>query len=259
MLAGPVYLTPTELLTRAPLGSISRAEIPGPQFKGRIGQVAFAGSSTGILYVGGYPIDAYPVVVRVAAPGDVGNAQLEISIDGGTTFDDPILMVPNTQDPVPTSPTLGQNVRWSYEVGITGITLLATNGSGTPTSFIAGDQWTFTTTASPKLVQVCGQLSDFFRKWAENTSQKITEIDEADRTFLSHLGRVWLTSDRGDIPDHWIWLYKEAREHFRLESDGDIRLNSQPDPDSFVFPDYETARGPFRFTYPGTRVPVWRH
>lgn len=253
MLAGPVYITPTELLSRAPLGSISRAEIPGPQFRGRIGAVAFAGTSTGSLYVGGYPIDAYPVVVRVAAGGDVGVAQIEVSLDGGTTYDDPVLTIPNTADPIPTSLTAGQMVRWSHEVGITGITLLAANGSGTPNSFIAGDTWAFTTTASPKLLQVCGQLSDLFRKWAENTSQKITDIDEADRTFLAHIGRVWLTSDRGDIPEHWIWLYKEAREHFSLESRGDIRLNSQPDGgDSFVFPDYERARPPFR-------VPFWRH
>jgi hypothetical protein len=245
-------MSPRELLLRAPLGSIPRSEVPGPQFKGKIGPVVFTGTSTGTLTIGGFPIDVYPVVVKVVVGGDVGVAQLAVSLDGGATYDDPILTTPNAQDPDPNSPKFSQMTRWTGEIGITGITLLAINGSGTPNSFVAGDTWSFTTTASPKLLTVCARLSDFFRKWAENSAQKITDIDEADRTFLAHIGRVWLCSDRGDIPEHWMWLYKEAREHFSLESKGDIHLNSFPDPDSFVFPDMERSRGPFRFPY-------WRH
>lgn len=233
MLSGPVYFTPTELLTRAPLGSIPRADVPGP-FKGKIGPVVKTGASTGSIFVGGYVIDAYPVVIRVAVGGELGTAQLEISVNGGTDFDDPVL----------TDPNASLNTRWDHEIGITGLVLSATNG--TAPSFVQGDTWTLTTTASPKLLQVCGELSDYFRKWAENTGQPVTDIDEADRVMLCHIGRMTLVSDRGDVPEYWRELDKRAREHFKLEALGDLKLNSVPDPDGFVFPDYERARDPFR-------------
>lgn len=246
MITGPVFISPTELLTRAPLGSIPRSDVPGP-FKGRIGAVTHPGTSTGTIRLSGYVIDAYEVVVQVAVSGDLGTAEFEISLDGGTTFDDPVLSDPNGQ----------LNTRWDYEIGITGLLLSASNG--TSPSFLAGDTWSCTTTASPKLLQVCGALSDFIRKWLENTGQSITDIDEADRTHLCQVGRVWLVSDRGEVPAHWLALYKEARTYFHLESKGDLRANVVPNQDSFVFADYERARGPFRFTNPNTGRPIWRH
>lgn len=244
MLSGPVYITPTELLTRAPLGSITRAEVPGP-FKGRIGPVSFAGTSTGTITLGGYVIDAYPVVLRIVVPGDLGTMQLAISLDGGATFDDPLLSRGNQ---------VTDNTIWRDDIGITGLVFTASSGA-----YVSGDTWTCTTTASPKLLSVCGALSDLYRKWAQNTGQKIDDIDEADRTMLCQLGRVWLTSDRGEIPEQWVKLAATAEKYFRLESLGDIRQNSVPDPDSFVYPDFEQARPAYRYTYPGTRVPVWRH
>lgn len=243
MLSGPVYITPHELLTRAPLGAIPRSDVPGP-FRGRIGPVVHAGMSAGSLTVGGFVIDAYPVVIEVVTPGDLGTMQLAVSLDGGATYDDPLLSEANQVN----------NTVWSCEVGITGLTLSAAAGA-----YVAGDTWTLSTTASPKLVSICGALSDLYRKWAQNTAQRIDDIDEADRTMLCQLGRVWLTSDRGDIPEHWIKLAASAERYFRLESLGDLRPNSAPDPDSFVYPDIERARSPFKFTYPGTCVPVWRH
>jgi hypothetical protein len=246
MLSGPVYITPTELLTRAPLGAIPRSDVPGP-FKGKITAVSHLGTSTGQLRLGGSPIDAYDVVVNVVVGGDLGTAEFGVSLDGGVTFDDPILSDPNGQ----------LNTRWDYAVGITGLVLSASNG--TSPSFVAGDTWSCTTTASPKLLQVCGALSDFIRKWLENTGQSIADIDEADRTHLCHVGRVWLCSDRGEVPAHWLALYKEARTYFHLESKGDLRANVVPNQDSFVFADYERARGPFRFVDPNTGRRIWRH
>lgn len=246
MIAGPVFITPTELLTRAPLGAIPRSDIPGP-FKGKVGPILFVGTSTGQLRLGGYVIDAYDVVIRVAVGGDLGTAEFEVSLDGGVSYADPVLSEPNSS----------LNTRWDYEIGITGLVLSATNA--TSPSFTAGDTWSCTTTASPKLLQVCGALSDFIRKWLENTGQSITDIDEADRTHLCHVGRVWLCSDRGEVPAHWLALYKEARGYFRMESMGDLRANVVPNQDSFVFADYERARGPFRFVDPNTGRPIWRH
>lgn len=233
MLSGPVYLTPTELLTRAPLGSIPRADVPGP-FKGKVGTVTKTGASTGTIVIAGYPIDAYPVVIRVAVSGELGTAQLEISTNAGVDYSDPVL----------TDPNASLNTRWDHEIGITGLVISATNG--TAPSFVLGNTWMCTTTASEKLVMLCGSLSDYFRKWAENTGQPVTDIDGADRDMLCHIGRMMLVSDRGDVPDYWRELDKRAREHFKLEALGDLKLNSVPDPDGFVFPDYETARAPYR-------------
>lgn len=252
MLAGPVFLTPNDLFERAPLGAIPRADVPGKQ-AGRIGPVVHTGLSTGSLRVLGYVIDAYPSIVQVVTPGDIGTAEFVISTDGGTTFSDPLLSDPNAFG----------NQRWDYEVGITGIQIQAVNGSGSPSSFLAGDSWTFTTTASAYLLKLCGALSDLFRKWAENTGQTIEQIDEADLTMLCHLGRHWLTSDRGTVPEDWRRLAMRAEERFKLESTGDIRLNSIPDPDGFVFPDFEHARRAFRFEIPGCGpggyATGWRH
>lgn len=251
MLSGPVYITPHELLTRAPLGAIPRSDIPGYAFRGKVGVVSHSGTSTGSIRVDGFPIDAYPAVIQVDAPGDLGVASFAISLDGGVTFDDPLLSVPNAVN----------NIRWDQEIGITGMVLHAFDGAGSPTSFVAGDTWTLTSTASPKLLQVCGALSDYFRKWADNVGKPLTDIDEADLTMLAQLGRVWLCGDRGEIPKSWWEHYREAREHFRLEATGDIRLNAQPPgiEDALVFSDVEQARPAYRYTYPGTHVPVWRH
>lgn len=252
-LSGPVYFTPTELLTRAPLGAIPRSEIPGPMFTGKRGPVVPTGASTGRLIVGGYPIDVYDVIIRVAVGGDIGTAQFEVSIDGGTTYGDPYLTSTNNYQNIPAKAS------WQTEITYTGLNIRAENGSGTPNSFLAGDTWTLTTTASEKLLQVCGVLSDWCRKWYQNTGQPVTDIDEASREMWCWLGRWLLCAGRGDVPEDWKRLAELAEKTFKLESTGDIHQNSTPDPDGFVFPQYERARGSFRFNYPGTCIPVWRH
>lgn len=253
-MANAIAFTPTELLTRAPLGAISRAEIPGREFKGKIGTVTKTGMSTGSIVVGGYPIDVYPVVLRVKTGGDLDVAELEISTNGGTDYDDAVLMDANAYAELTSIP------RWTYEIGITGVTLVAKNGTS-PNSFILGDTWTFTTTASEKIKQICRVISAYWFKWAENTAQTITDADEADRNMMAEYGRWMLVAGRGEVPADWKEMADNARKHFRLESLGDLKLNSQPDGgDNFVFPDYERARPAFRFTTGGPcDRPVWSH
>ena len=229
------YFTPNELFERAPLGVIPRADLPGKQ-AGKIGPVVHGGASTGTLRALGYVIDTYPSIVEVVTPGDIGVAEIIVSTDAGATFSDPILTDPNAL----------ANERWDYEVGITGIQLQALNGSGSPTSFLMGDTWTFTTTGPKYLLDLCIALSALFRKWACNTGQPVNVIDDADKTMLCHLGRHWLTSDRGSVPPAWVELGKSAMAYFKLESLGDIGLNSEPDPNNHVFADYERVRPPFR-------------
>lgn len=235
-MATPILITPTQLLTLAPLGAIPRADIPGPQFRGRVGAVTHSGASTGLLTVGGFSVDVTPVVVKVVTPGDIGVAEFAISTDAGVSFDDPVLTTGNNM----------ANLRWDYEIGITGLQIEALNGGGTPNSFLVNDTWLLNSTASPMLLQCCAALSALFLKWAMNTSQKIDEIDEADRTMLAQLGRHWLVAGRGNVPEDWQRLAKIAEKRFEMESKGDLNLNSTPDPNGFVFGDYEQVRPAFR-------------
>jgi len=239
------FLTPTKVLYLAPLGAIPRAEIPGPQGCGTIGAVTHSGMSTGMIQVGGCPVDVEQVILRVKTGGDLGVAELEISTDNGMNFGDALLMEANAyaQDPLLS--------RWTNEIGGTGIVIVATNGVGTPNSFIAGDTWTFTTTASPLILQHIASAEAIWLKWAMNTGQKIDFIDAGDQQFIAEIVRVKLVAGRGKVEPDWWTLYHEAMKHFKCESTGDIRLNSTPDPDAFVFPDRERTRPPFSS--------YWRH
>lgn len=239
MVTGQVYLTPTNLVTYAPFGSITVAEIPGRAHCGRIiNQVPAAGP--GQIVLGGYPVDAKDFALRVAIGGEIGVAEFELSDDGGLIYQNPILTTPNSM----------QNSRWEYEFQPQGVYIFGYNATTAP-SFTAGQVWTWSTTASPLLLKICAALSALFRKWALNQGQPIDDIDEADAIMLCQLGRVWACGNRGDIPEDWKMLAREAYRHFALEAKGDIKLGSRPDPDGFVFPNYELTRDPF--------AGFWRH
>lgn len=239
-LSGPVYITPRDLLQRAPLGAIPRSDIPGPAYCGRIGPVTHVGASTGVVRVTGYPVDAVPMVVKCTKSGDVGTAEFAFSDDGGVTFGDPVISDPNAY----------ANSRWDWEVTWTGLIVSVSPPDPLVSpGFIFGDTWTVTPTASPRLLQICGALSDYFRKWAFNTSQKVDEIDEADADMLCEWGRWKLVAGRGDVPEDWKEMARIAQEHFKLESIGDLNLNSKPDPNDFTFGDIQTNRVPFSGTW----------
>lgn len=240
VITDPTYITPTELLTRAPLGAITRAEIPGPGQCGTLSALVAPLGAIGSIKLGGYPIDARNFVLEVVETGDLGAAVFRFSDDGGTTWQNPVQTVPNEY----------QNSRFDYELPLQGVQIQAFNGVTSP-AFVAGQQWTWITTASPLLLAVCDEISALFRKWAYNQGRPITDIDAADRAHICYLGRVRLVSGRGTVPDEWRFLYAEAQKLMRAEADGDARLNSSPDPDGFVFPDYERNRPAFRG--------VWRH
>lgn len=246
MLSGPVFLTPKELLSRAPLGAIPRSDIPGKPYGGAFGTTVHVGTSTGTVEFIGYPVDASTIVAKVSTGGDLGVARFVFSTDGGATFGTPQIAESNDN--------LG--TRWVYEIdypgeGSSGVSVLVT-GSLTSPSFVTNDTWTVTTTASLMLARMCGSLSDLWRKYAMRVGQGITAIDEADLTMIAQLGRYWLTSGRGDVPQVWIDLGKQAEARFLLEAKGDLKINTVPDEDGFVFADYQTARTPFK-------EGMWRH
>lgn len=247
--SGPTYITPDQVFTLAPLGVIPRADVPG-KLAGRIGAVTHVGMSTGTLNVLGYVIDAYPTTIEVVTPGDIGVAQFAFSTDNAVTFSDPVLSDGNQF----------QNLRWDYEIGITGIQIQAFNGSGTPTSFLMGDTWTLRSTASPLVASLCVAVSEHYRKYMGDVSQAlgittgttITDVNQSDLLTMAEWVRYKLTAGRGDVPKTWIDMGKRAEEIWKITALGDLRANVVPDVDTFLFP--ETMRP--RPAYSGTdRIP----
>jgi hypothetical protein len=248
--SGPTYITPDQVFTLAPLGAIPRADVPG-KLAGRIGPVVHTGASTGALSVLGFVVDAYPTIVKVVVPGDIGVAQFAFSTDG-TTFSDPVLSDPNAL----------QNQRWDYELGITGIQIQATNGSGSPNSFLLNDTWTFTTSASPWVQGLCIAVSEHYRKYmgdvaqalGQTGGQTITDINQADLLTMAQWIRCVLVSGRGEVPKEWLAERERAEKLWRITADGDLRPNVAPDADVFVYPQIMRPRPAYSGTdrIPGT-------
>lgn len=86
---------------------------------------------SGTLAVTGTPYDKYSVKVMIVVGGNNGTATFKYSLDGGDTYSDIIATSA-------TSP-------WTYAIAHTGLTLSFTSGSGD--DWVAGEYYTFTTTA----------------------------------------------------------------------------------------------------------------
>lgn len=243
-MALPVYITPTEMFRLAPLGQIQRAEIPGPQYAGKVSVVVPDGgnASVGTVFAGGYSIDVGSFAVRVQTGGDIGTAIFQFSDDGGLTYGSPQLSAIN--------PTVPGN-RYIYEIGGSGVLASMFNGGSSP-SFVAGDFWTFTSEASALCLNVCDAASRLWAKHAQNSvgninggNDTILTADAADKLLMANWARVQLCAGRGKVEEDWWKLYLESKKIFESEAKGDLKLFGTPDPDTFVFPDRETARRPF--------------
>lgn len=258
MLPGPVYITPDELFRRAPLGQIQRAEIPGPQLCGTISNVTHSGASTGTVLFSGFPIDVYGITMTCVRAGDLGTAQFKFATMVSEFDSSVITRTTNALDSLPNAmDQQGTLNTWQSEINITGVIVKLLDGVGTPNSFLLNDTWAVTTTASELALEVCSEISAWLRKYLQNTGIKIDNLDPADRRQGCEAGRVILCSGRGEVPKIWLDRYEDAKKHLLAEAVGDLKLNSDPDPDDFGFPDYEQDRGAFRFTYPGTRIPIY--
>ena len=101
---------------------------------GKLGNVSKSGDGSGSITVDGSPTNAFSVVVKFTAQGQLNTAAFVYSIDGGNTFTDEI-----------TVPANG-----TYEITGTGLKLKFTEASEEdqkPSSFLANDSYSFTTTA----------------------------------------------------------------------------------------------------------------
>lgn len=99
------------------------------------------GASTGQITPGGQPTEAHAFVVRIDVAGDVGTARYSISADGGAYVSMGVLQRTNA-------------------VGFGGVTLSALPGSGSPSSFEAGDAFAFTAPGTSEFVQGRDEESD---------------------------------------------------------------------------------------------------
>ncbi len=99
---------------------------------GSTGNVDHQGSGGGSLTVEGSPTNAFSVIVKITGQGGFNTAAFAVSIDGGYSYTDEV-----------TVPVTG-----TYEITGTGLKLkFAEAEDQKPSSFLAGDTYTFQTTA----------------------------------------------------------------------------------------------------------------
>ncbi len=104
-----------------------------PANKDVVGSIAAAtktGSGTAVGVSGGSPTGSYDIVVQIVTGGDFGTATYQISFDGGDTW-----FGPYTTPAVPGAVTLGSS----------GVTLTWSDIYAGDGSFVADDQWAFST------------------------------------------------------------------------------------------------------------------
>lgn len=224
-------LTPTELVRLAPFGAISPAEIPGED-PGMLSDVAQSGMSTGRLLAAGYPIDALAVWVKVVTPGDLGVAQIRISKDGGATYGSAVLTQAAPQE-YQTIPFVTQG-EWRYELPLTGVVLRLQNGSGTPSSFLVGEVYSLTTTASQRMLDHCAAVSDEYTEWARNSDDnpRLDAPSMIARVHMANVARWRLTLGRG--LDEMAFkaqmeAYKQGMTYFQRRSEGTLRAEGVKD------------------------------
>ena len=122
---------------------------------GNISDLVFTGSGTGTVAVVGIAIDAFDCVLRCDRGGEVNVSEtanpgvlpkFSLSLDGGVTFARTRVVSDNRDVAVIDATALGLRFRFS-------------NGDPAP-SFVAGDEWAFTTQASPDIVDIVEAVED---------------------------------------------------------------------------------------------------
>lgn len=238
------HLTPTQLLRLAPFGAVPPSEIPGDD-PGTWSAVTATQTGGGSLAVGGFPIDALSLQVKCITGGELGTATFSVSKDGGATFLPPVASEVN--------PDLAG--KWRYQLQLTGVTVELR--AGTAPSFVAGDVFAFTTTASQRLLDHCAAVDSLWDEYARNAYAK-PELVTPNKNQLYHMAAIArgrLLRGRGLPPEEWRSYERDhdiAIKYFEQHSQGDLRAAEQTDPP--YFPDVMTSRGKYSGTdrLPGT-------
>lgn len=244
-----VHITPTQVFRKAPFGAIAPAEIQGED-AGVWSAVVQVGTSTAVLQLGGYPADALSYRVKIVTGGALGTMVFQVSKDGGATYGNPILTATPPQEfltiPYVRSPD------FPYEIPLTGVVLHFIQATGT--TYVANDTFSFTTTASQRLLDHCEAASDEYDEWFRNT-YNAPEAGTPNQIQLLHMANIirWrLTGGRGLDEQAWKvqkGFYDQALEYYKLQSVGELRTPTIDD--SYQFPQEIRTR----FPYWG----FWRH
>lgn len=215
------FLTNSEFVLFARLGDCPPSDFPNA---GDFGDVTHSGSGTGIIWGDGFPIDAYQVQILVTEDGEVGATQFRCSLNNGTTY------------------RRAQVANNRIEILNTGIVLCFQNGVSTP-SFVKGDTYSFSTTASPELeAQIEASSDELEGYFGASYNLPLLKWGNDVKRHCAMLTRFHLMVNRGIRGDDlktYQATYDQSIAWAKEVALGNLRINVQETPSSReFFPDF---------------------
>ena len=255
------YLTPTEQWLLARPGSIPLSSWA----PGEVSDVTKTGTGSATMTASGYPLDAAAVRVRCFVGGEPGGAaRVKWSIDGGVTYPGGLLAVP-LNDGLSLPLMCAGDVALSFTAGaapsfvVGDVFAFSTTASpeilaqieaaGAAPSFVVGDVFAFSTTASPEILaqieaasaEADGYMGDVF---ALPLSAWGLDI----KRYVALLARDHLTSNRG-MPntDEFAEARKTAVKWWTQVALGNVKPRvTEAAGGAVVFSDFVKPRGKYK-------------
>ena len=226
------YLTPAELWRVARPGSIPLSSWE----PGTVSDVVKTGTGSGSMTASGYPLDAYPVRVRVFVAGEPGAAaRVKVSLDAGLTYPGPLL-------PVPLDDGQALPLLCAGEVALTFT-------AGAAPSFEVGDVFAFNTSPSPEILAQIEAASDEADGYMGDVFALPLQAWGADiKRYVGLLARSNLTSNRG-LPnvEEFAAGRKDAIKWWTQVALGNVKPRvTEAAGGAVVFADYVKPRGKFK-------------
>lgn len=177
---------------------------------GHISPLIHTGTGAGSVDVRGIAIDAFECVLLCDIGGEINVSEtanpgalpkFSLSLDGGATFERSRVVSSNRDEAVIDATSLG-------------LRFVFVNGDPAP-SFVAGDEWAFTTEASPDILDIVGAVEDEIIEAAAGSFDP--EITAVPRNWTMHaawLARWQLYCKIGvqKQQDHKVHYPKDAKE-----------------------------------------------
>lgn len=258
----PVYATPFDMWQMAlPPDTLFQDQSIEP---GTWTDPVKTGTGSGLMSIfpASNPRSDFSVVVRCISMGEVnvygvinpGNPpRFLFSLDHGVTFS-------HDYEPV----SVGSLGNGNYAYGDlaygsiayqkAGFTVRFLNGN-TPPSFSVGDEWEFSTQASPDIVRSLNTASRFMDGYLSNTyGLPLTSWDDDIRYICCQLARWFLISRRGldKGQDMEIYNPKDAFAWLTRVGKGDFQARVKEKGNGFLFSQFVRVR------YPFSTKEVWR-
>lgn len=225
------YITPAELWRLARPGSVPLSAWE----PGIVGDVTKTGAGSGTVTASGYPLDAYPVRVRVFTAGEPGGAaRVKVSLDAGLTYPGPLL-------PVPADDGQALPLLCAGEVALTFT-------AGAAPSFAAGDVFAFNTTPSPEILATIEAVSADCDSYMRDVfALPLTRWDASIKRNVARLARYALLTQRGRTEaDAYADDAKAALKWWESVARGDLRPDVDEGPGGArTFPQVVRARRPY--------------